>query len=332
MAVSQFIGFNIVGNLKESGSSESDRGIINNLGGGAIANDLLTFYNNLRNISSLVVGAGDIIGNTIIKPSADFVYTSGTEVIVGVNTYYVKDSDGKTTFKLSALSDLSTTVSSPPTGVYNRSDAVTALNVIGLAVDRERVLQDINASKIINTISSLSSEQLYKIYTSIIEMLNVSSISYPSTVGAYLDQINSFMDLYELRSSKSILRNADFTTSYDSSFSGVIQVVDTGNLNDVSLSPTSNPGLFILNPKSGTYARAFSSNENVWIENNANLVVQATDITVGELSFTGSNGLDFLTKGSAILVQSISPSANLTFTHYVDISIDGEDFSLCLIT
>lgn len=333
MASSQFVGFDTIKNLRESTSSESDRGIINNLGGGAIASDLLTFYNNLRNVSSLVVNGGDINGNTITKSGAEFVYTTGTEIVIDSTTYYVKESDGKTTFKLSELVDLSTTVSSPPVGTYVRSDAITALNVIGLAIDRERVIDDISASKNIETLSSLTSEQQYKLYTSIIEMINVSAVSlYPSTVAGYLNQINALMDLYELRSSTSILRDSNFTTSYDSNFGGVIHVVDTGNVNDVSLSPTSNPGLFIVNPKTGTYARAFSSNENVWAENNANLVVSATGITVGELSFTGSSGIDLLSKGSAVLVESVSPSANLSFTHYVDISINGEDYSLCLIT
>jgi len=330
MASSQFVGFDIIKNLRESDSSESDRSIINNLGGGAIANDLLTFYNNLRNVSTLVVEVGDISGDTITKPTAEFVYTNGTLVTVGSTPYYVKDSDGKTTFKLSLLEDLSTTVSSPPIGTYTRSDAVLFENILGMAIDRERTVDDISASKIYDNVTLLTEEQRYKIYSSMIEMLNAAASGYPATVAAYLNEIDSAMDTYELRRSKSIIRDQNFNTTYDSVFSGTIQVIDPGHTNDTSLLPTSNPGLFIINPKTGTYARTFSSNENVWSENNANLVADATALTIGELAFTGPNGIDILSKDSSIIVENVTSSANLEFTHYVDILIDGEDYSLCM--
>lgn len=330
MASSQFIGFDIAKNLRESSSAESDRTTLNNLGGGAIANDLLTFYNNLRNTSTLDIGGGDISGNTITKQNAEFVYTNGTRITVDSNIYYIKDSDGKTTFKLSADEDLSSTVSTPPTGTYIRSDAVLFQNLLALAIDRERVVDDISASKMFEELSSLSEEERYKLYTSIITMVDATTSTFPSTIAGYINEIDALMDLYELRKSRSILRDQDFSTAYDSTFSGTIQVVDTGHLNDASLPPTSNPGLFIINPKTGTYARTFSSNENVWTENNANLVADATALTIGELAFTGPGGIDILSKDSAVIVESVTPSTNTDFTHYVDIVIGGEDYSLCM--
>lgn len=330
MAVSQLVGFSIDKNLRESTTPESDRSILNNLGGGAIANDLLVFYNNLRNVSILTVDVADISGNTITKENAEFVYTNGTPITVNSSTYYIKDSDGRTSFKLSTLPDLSTTVSSPPIGNYIRSDAVLFEDVTGLAIDRERTIDDISSSKIFEDLSEFTDEQRYKLYTSIIEMINAAEPVFPNNISEYLDEIDSAMDIYELRRSRSILRNEDFTTSFDSVFNGTIHIIDSGHLNDATLNPSSNPGIFIINPKTGVFARTFSSNENVWEENNANLVTEATALTIGELAFTGPNGIDLLSKETAVIVENVSPSANLEFTHYVDISINGEDYSLCM--
>lgn len=330
---SAFQGFDIVLNLSESDSSDSDRTILNNLGGGNISNDLLLFYNNLRNFSQITVAFGDISGNTITKPGALFVFTNGTKITVGSTVYYVKDSDNQTSFRLSTSPDLSTTVANPPVGEYRRSDALTLENLTNLAIDRPRVVEDVSGSREYEGLSDLSDEELYRLNTSLIAMVNAFSTErYPTSASGYLVEIGNALDSYDRVSDKSIKRDADFTTSSGITFNGTIQVVDSSNLNASALPQTSNPGLFIVNPKTGEYSRAFSSNENVWAQNGANLQVDSSSLIIGELAFTGSNGIDLLSKDDNIIVQDVAPSANLDFTDYIDVEINGEPYSLCLFT
>lgn len=330
---SQFQGFNIVLNLSESDLPESDINILNNLGGGNISSDLLTFYNNLRNFSQITVAAPDISGNLITKSDTQAVFTTGTKITVNDVVYYVKDSDGKTRFRLSTQPDLSTTVSNPPVGTYIRSDAVTLRNIANLAVTRPRTVEDLSSSRRYENLSSLTNEQLYKLNTSLIAMINsTGAVFFPTETSTYIEEIESAFALYEQISNRSIIRDQDFSASSFVEFRGAVKIVDTGNLNDNSLSANSNPGVFIVNPRTGEYVRAFSSDEDVWSENGANLVVDSTSLIIGDLSFTGPNGIDLLSKGSAVIVESVTPSANLTFTHYVDVTINGESYSLCLFT
>lgn len=330
----QLQGFDIVLNLSESDLPESDRNIINNLGGGNIAADLLTFYNNMRNYSELVVSSGDISGNTIIKSDAQSVFTTGTKITVGGATYYVKDSNGKTSFRLSTQANLSTTESSPPVGSYRRSDAVTFENIANLAVDRPRTVQEFAGSKLYENLSDLTDEELYKLNTSLIAMINAVRVTnFPTEISEYISRIEAAFDQYEQTANKVIVRDDGFVGVTPVQFNGVVKVVDTANLNGSSLAASSNPGVFIVNPKTGVYARAFSSNENVWEKDgSSNLVVDATSLIIGDLSFTGTNGINLLSKGSSVLVENVTPSANLTFTHYVDITVNGESYSLCLFT
>jgi hypothetical protein len=330
---SQFQGFNIVLNLSESDQPDSDRNIINNLGGGTIADDLLTLYNNLRNFSVITVESTDISGSQITKEDAQFVYTNGTKVTVGSTVYYVKDSDGKTHFKLSTLPNLSTTVASPPTGDYIRSDAIALENFDNLVVQRPRTIEDFSRSRLYDNYSSLSNDELYQLSTSLVAMVAAADVGdFPSRTSGYLTSVNTLVDNYELVSDKAIVRNEDFFISTPITLNGSLEVVDTANTNATILPPSSNPGLFILNPKTGAFARAFSSSENVWEQVGSDLVVDSPNIIMGDLSFTGPNGINLISKDSAILVEPVVPSANLAFTHTVDVSINGETYSLCLFT
>jgi hypothetical protein len=48
------------------------------------------------------------------------------------------------------------------------------------------------------------------------------------------------------------------------------------------------------------------------------------------LMFTGPSGISLLSKGAAVIAEDVTPSANLDFTHYMDVNINGEDYSMCL--
>lgn len=323
MAKSQFLGFDRNKNLTESDSPDSDISIVNNLGGGSISDDLLRFYNNKRNISSLAVSASNISANTVTFSGKEFVYTNGTQITVNNSIYYVRDSDGVSSFKLSANSTLSDIVT-PPVGIYYRSDEITLDNIKALSYERKRTVEDLSESRVVDFGDTIVS------YTSLITFIGSIYSGYPSTSGAYFTEIDNNMDFFNLKRNTAIVKYKDFSTSYPLSFSGTIRVIDTSGLNNTTLSANSNPGLFILNPQSGVYTRAFSSNENLWSENNANLVVSSASITVGTLDFTGAQGLSLLTKANANLVINTALTANLDFTHSVDITIDGEAYALCL--
>lgn len=327
MAKSQFLGFDRNKNLTESDSPDSDISIVNNLGGGSITDDLLRFYNNKRNSSSLTVNASNISSNTVIFSGREFVYTNGTQLTINNSIYYVRDSDGISSFKLSSNNTLSGIVA-PPVGVYYRSDEITLDNIKALAYERRRTIEDLAESRIADNGSDFSDSN--KLFSSLINFIDSIYTGYPSTSGEYFTEIDNSMDLFNLKRSTSIVKDKDFSTSYPLSFSGAIRVIDTAGLNNTTLSANSNPGLFIVNPQSGIYTRAFSSNENLWSENNANLVVASASITVGSLDFTGAQGFSLLTKANANLVINTALTANLDFTHSVDIAIDGETYSLCL--
>lgn len=327
MAKSQFLGFDRSKNLSESDSPDSDISIVNNLGGGSIADDLLRFFNNKRNVSTLTVSASNISSNTVTFSDKEFVYTNGTKITVGSDTYYVRDSDGYSTFRLSANSTLSGIVT-PPVGVYQRSDEITLDNIKSLAYERKRTVEDLSESRILDNYTDANSRD--RVYSSLIAAYNAYFSGFPSTTGAYFTAIDNNIDYFNLKRKTSIVKDKDFSTSYPLTFTGSVKVIDTSGLNNTTLSANTNPGLFIVNPQSGVYTRAFSSNENLWSENNANLVVSSASITVGTLDFTGAQGLSLLTKASANLVINTASSANLDFTHSVDITIDGEAYSLCL--
>lgn len=328
---SVFLGFDIEKNLSESSGASLDIGSINNLAGAGVADDFIRFYNNLRNTSKLTVKSTDINGNYVNLANTDFVYTNGTKVEVNGSTYYIKDSDNVGSFRVSTNPNLTNTVT-PPVGDYLRSDAVSFENISALSKTRVRTIDDIYGSKILNFDigTNITEEQKQLIYTSIIEMLRRTSSFFPNNLNGYFQSINENTDFYNLKKNKAIKKNENFFTTNSPNFGGAIVILDSGGLNNSTLSANSNPGLFIVNPKSGVYARAFSSNENAWTAIGANLVVSSNGITVGTLEFSGPNGIDISTKAGANLVQFIPSSSSIDFTHYVDITIDGESYSLCM--
>jgi hypothetical protein len=328
---SVFLGFDIDKNLAESSGASLDIGSINNLAGAGVSDDFIRFYNNLRNTSKITVQLSDISGTYINLANTEFVYTNGTEIEINGSKYYVKDSDNFRSFRLSTDENLTNTVT-PPVGDYLRSDAVYFENISALAKNRIRTVDDLYASKILNNItdSALSEKEKELIYSSIIAMLNRTSGFFPSNLNGYFRSINEYVDFYNLKKNKSVFANKNFYTSNSPNLGGSVVIVDNGGLNNTNLSANTNPGIFIVNPKSGIYSRAFSSNENVWNELGANLVVSSNGITVGTLEFSGPNGIDISTKAGANLVQFVAESSNINFTHYVEIFIDGESYSLCL--
>ena len=102
-------GFDKSRNLNESSLPSRDERIVNNLYGDNIADDLKLFIGNLRNTSTMPSSAYDLIEDstgslTIIKVKADqseYVGLSNrTRIKVGLDVFFVTDSDGQTIFSL----------------------------------------------------------------------------------------------------------------------------------------------------------------------------------------------------------------------------------------
>ena len=148
-----------------------------------------------------------------------------------------------------------------------------------------------------------------------------------STISGYLSEIESELDIYQQKKKKSIINDQDFETQEKLIVSGSIIISDPDGTNSTSVSNTSGPGVFILDTATGEAKRAFSDNTNVWEEVGSDLVVDSTEISVGNLVF--DDGVRILRKSSLPAITTETALAT-SFTHYVKIIVDGEEYSLCL--
>ena len=313
-----FQGFSIENNLLEA---ESDRTILNNLSGSPVGDDLSLLFNNNRNTSTLTITGSNIIDDTIIIPNAQAVFSNKTVVTVDTgdstvnNTiYYVKNSNGQDSFKLSTSPDLSIPVANPPTGVYTRSDAVTFANINNFSVIRRN--PDVNRVDTDTQLGDLrSSREIF-----------LGSL----TIRQSLESLERKLDLYNFKKSKSLKINSDFFSSNRIESTGVNIITDLGDINSGGLTDQS-PGLFIYNAATNSGIRAFSGSDNPWSINLTNLIVDTSSISIKALIFNVSN-LELVSKIlPTTLVESVSSqSVSSNFTHTVPVTINGETYYLCL--
>jgi hypothetical protein len=311
-----FQGFAIKNNL---GEAESDRAILNNLGGSPIGDDIALLYNNNRNLSSVTVTADNISGELITIPDAQAIYSNRTPIKVGSLTYYIKGSNGQDSFKLSSSPDLSDTVIDPPEGDYVRSDAVTFDNIRNYSIVRRS--SDVNRT---------DSDTQLGFVTSSSRAVFLGN----STVRQTFESLEKNIDFYNFRKSKSLNINSNFLGSKRLETSGVNIITDVDNVNSASLT-NSSPGLFIYNAETNSGIRAFSSSDNPWrydpIGDPNNLIVQTSSVNIGELKFN-SNNIELISKNlSEPIVETVTSQTVISnFTHKVPISVNGETYFLCL--
>ncbi len=321
MANSAFQGFDRNLNLREN---TDDRDVLNNLGGAPIVDDLILFLNNGRNISVLEVSNTEVQDSLIQFDNTQlFVYTDGTEVSVANTVYYVGDSNNVNEFRLYTDRELTNLVSNPPTGTYIRSDSVTLQNISNLVRERDKVVEDI----LLTQIGVIGDTENQNIYTSIIETYAALTPGFSQTnISGYIDSIETELDFFNLKKSKSIL-NTGFDTESNISLSGAITITDPLGLNDTLVSANSGPGVFIYDNSTDTATRIFSGNENVWEESGSDLVVNSKEISVGNL--VAEEGLRILRKSGAPAIETISSPAN-SFTHFITVFVNGEEYNLLL--
>jgi hypothetical protein len=307
-----FQGFAVNENLSEA---TNDGAILNNLGIAPIAEDLSLLFNNLRNVSTIVVLPENIQDSVIFIENSLAVFSNKTPVNLGNTTFYIKDSNGIDQFSLSTQSDLSDTVTSPQSGTYIRSDEVTAENISNLSI-RRRVTS-------VDNVENTSDFQ--------ISIIDNSVSNYDFDLKAVLESVEGSTNFFKFRYSNSIKIDQSYLKSKILESNGVIIIEDPDGTNDSGVLD-SNPGLFIYNPDTESGVRAFSSNENPWEAVGLDLEASTSSITVRNLNFSVDQ-ISLLSKGSATLWESVTPSepVNQTnFTHLLPVEINGETYYLCL--
>jgi hypothetical protein len=318
------LGFDVTKNLSESATFVLDERAINNLGGTPIASDLTLFKNNTKNTSSLTITSDFISGNTIQLPSSNpFVYSNGTEIRVNNQTRYVGDSNSLNRFRLYSNKQLTNLVQNPPVGEYIRSDVITKENISRYVITRRKTVEDFNSSLFITGQVSLDDN-----LDSLIELYRRLPGFIPSNISDFYITVDQRADLYFRKRDKSIRQNSNFTSINEFFTSGYISITDAQNRNATSLL-NQNPGVFILDVKTGNIFRSFSSKENVWDETvDVNFLVADTqEISVNKLTLTSNSAPSFTS-----IRPVTSPSSTITgFTHFLPIYVNNELYSLCLI-
>lgn len=340
-----FQGFDRKLNL---GENTDDRDVLNNLGIAPIADDIALFTNNLRNTSEMLITLDRRQGNTIsFNPlSQRFVFTNGTKIIAFagetiIGEYFVGNSNSLNEFQLYSDVDLTQLVF-PPAGVdvrYVRSDAILKEDVLNLVKPRRPVVELQAFSQItppsVNAFGTVSSN----IYTSLRRVYSTyqgGADAALATITGYMNAIESSIDTFEQKKQKSIINSVDFISENKITFDGNIIVTAPTGVNVTSVSLDSGPGIFILDTTTDIPKRAFSDNENVWtaepLVNPTDLVAATREIVMGNLVF--DDGVRIIRKAGLpeIAVEANPAPANLanTFTHYVKVIVNGEEYSLCL--
>jgi hypothetical protein len=320
-----FRGFDINLNLIEN---VDDRDALNNLGGAPIADDIALFLNNLRNSSSLNVTSTERQGSYIRfdENTQKFVFTNGTRISVGSTLYFVGDSNATNEFRLYSDEGLNNLVSNPPLGLYRRSDAVSFDDITNLVRPREPVVENLSLGQIGDL--RQDPQRRSNIYTSYIRVYNELRPGFGTDLSGFINSIDNELDVFDLRRTNSVNNLFNFNSDNRLSLSGNILISDPDGINTNTVSANSGPGIFILNSDTNQSTRIFSSNENIWTEDGNDLVAASREILVGNFVFDSSAKI--LRKNEEPLITPEESSVT-SFTHFVDVIINDEPYSLCLV-
>ena len=307
-----FQGFALAKNLAES---TLDEDVISNLAGSPVGNDIKLFFNNTKNTSTLTVTSAEISGSTILfnNPNLFSVFSNKTKISVFTNIYYVKNSNGLDTFQLSTKADLSDTVSSPPIGIYVRSDEVTQDNLSNYSAVRREAA---------GLSTQTGSNQFFS--------SNVSVLLSANTPKTLLGLIDVDLDAYRFRVSKTLSKLSNFLGAKTLRSTGVTIIKDPDDVNSGGFNSGS-PGLFIYDKVSNSTIRAFSSNQNPWEGITSYLQTTSSDITIGKLILDNTTGgILFELKDPTIKSTVTAAPAGTGFTHKLPITVNGELYYACL--
>jgi len=316
-------------NLIESDTGALDRGILDNLGGPNITNDLLLFDGNFKFVSKLrevdytYDSSADVI---TVTGEGKVAFSDGTQISFNDDPtnfeYIVHSSNGIDKFRIYNSLGQVVAPPSPDTfgaGDLRRNDGVSFQNLSNLSSKRLEV----------NTASS----------TGVSDDSGASDLFNQYPAGEQVDYISSQLGIYYYKRGRVPLTFEDSSFTPPITFRGQVMIVDSTAT--ISSTPDSNsPGLFIIdanNPSAGAI-RAFSDASNPWsdtvsgvlstteISSEPNVLALNPDSTYsGITSSTVPNIMD--SSSSLLVTETISTS---TATHKLPVLVNGQQYFILL--
>ena len=304
-------------NLIESDTGALDRGILDNLGGPNITNDLLLFDGNFKFISKLVPADYSVSGDTVtVSGEGKVAFSDGTKISMdggsfageSVFEYEVFDSNGIDKFR---VKDGFGSVT--PAGTLRRNDGVSFQNLSNLSSKR----LEASSSSSTGVGADDGASDLFNVF-------NASE---------QVDYISGQLGIYYYKRGRIPLTFEDSIFDQKVTFRGQVMIVDSDAT--VSSVPDSNsPGLFIIdaNDPTATAVRAFSDASNPWDNSVAGKLVTTQAVSQPNvLTFepTSSNVPNFISSGSPLLIDSENNTL-ASYTHKLPVVVNGTTFFLLL--
>lgn len=231
-------------NLSET-PSEADRGILNNLAGAGIVNDIQLFSGNRNRTSKLLASEYTVDGTKIVVTAVGRVpFSNRTKVTHGTGTtqYEVYQSDALNSFYLKDGNGNAFV----PTQDLIRDDAITFNNIANLSATRIEAVRDVGSNVATNNASTTSESGIYNL----------------RTIAENYSIIEEGIGIYYYKKSRIPLTEEDSIFNRPITFSGALRITNDSNIPQ----STTSPGLFIKGPTAAV--RAFSDVSNPWAEDN----------------------------------------------------------------
>lgn len=318
-------------NFQESKNASLDRGILDNLGGGTVTNDILLFDGNSQGISKLLGADYTQTGGTVtVTGEGKVAFSDGTKVSIAGSgfagassfVYEVFNSNGIDKFQVKNAGG--STVN--PSGTLRRSNFVSRENLANLSVKR--------------LVTSPSSQDgAGGVGSSGGDVFNSFSAN------AQTQYIEEQAALFYYKRSRTP-RNYELSTfSTAVKFSGTITIISSTATSTTEPSDTS-PGLFIVDASAPSVdpVRAFSDSSNPWTQvatstANGALHTDENAAQANTLFFDPVSGntpnFECVTESgsSANLIVTLASGSEIavsTATHKLPIVVNGETYFLLL--
>ena len=306
-------------NFQESDTGALDRGILDNLGGLNITNDLLLFDGNSKFISKLVAADYSVANNIVtVTGEGKVAFSDGTKLSFNSAPssfiYTVFNSNGIDKFQVKNAAGATVT----PAGILRRSDYITQTNLANLSVKRLETNGGISSGI---SVDSDGGGDVFNSFTS------NSQVAY----------IEDKLGLFYYKRSR-IPRNYELSTfNIPVKFSGAITIMNSVATSSTEPSATS-PGLFIVdasNP-SATAVRAFSDSSNPWSQVSGALHTDEADAQANRLFFdpasqpTTPNIKTVNASGTQVTLVTTETNVVSSATHKLPVEVNGETYFLLL--
>jgi len=296
-------------NLKESDTFDKDAKAINTLAGEPIAEDLLRYVGNLRNISSITNYTID--GDTITTIE-DLPFANGNFIFYNSDVYYVFDSDVDSKFRLKDLDGVpfSETDNSVP---LVRADAVFTENTSLLRP--VRVVETRTNDGITNDEDRSDS---------------IWEEEQERTLEGLIDDIEFGVANFKYKKRNTFVSFDDINTNRVIKLDGSLMIT---NPSTVPTTSDAGPGLFITDGI--TTLRAFSDNSNPWDPEAGQSPTVANTISIKPALTASAVNTIVLTDPLITMdpTDIITASGDITdpstgWTHKIEVTVNGSPYYL----